>query len=315
MTPRGALPLHQRVAAYAVIRRRVDGAVEEILLSRLAERVSPHELWTLPGGGLDHGEEPRLAVVREVMEETGLAATVSETAHVYSAHMPGVRREGRVVDAHAIRIVYEGWVPPDSPAPEVQEVDGSTVEAAWHPVADVESGALPVVPMVTEALRDLRPVRLQRLAAYALITRGSAADPLRAEDEVLLTRISPRGFHAGTWTLPGGGVDHGEAPVSALVREVAEECGVACTVGPLLTVHDVHFSGTAPRGRFEDFHGVHLLFRAEVAPGAEPRVAETDGTTDAVAFVPLAQIEAGTVEVLDVVRHAVLAARAASQPD
>ena len=29
----------------------------------------------------------------------------------------------------------------------------------------------------------------------------------------------------------------------------------------LLEVHDVHFDGTAPSGRFEDFHGVHLVFR------------------------------------------------------
>ena len=39
-------------------------------------------------------------------------------------------------------------------------------------------------------------------------------------------RISARGFHTGSWTLPGGGVDHGEAPRTAVVREVREECGV-----------------------------------------------------------------------------------------
>ena len=60
------LPKRQRVAAYAVILR--DGA---ILLSRLSDRITTDELWTLPGGGLDHGEDPRDAVVREVHEETG----------------------------------------------------------------------------------------------------------------------------------------------------------------------------------------------------------------------------------------------------
>ena len=72
-----------------------------------------------------------------------------------------------------------------------------------------------------------------------------------------------------------------------------EECGVACEVGDLLDVHDLHFGGVAPSGRFEDFHGVHLLFRATVAADAEPRVAEVDGTTDAVAWVPLAEIDDG----------------------
>lgn len=299
------LPAYQRVAAYAVIRRLVgEGAEgaderEEVLLSRLAERVSRHELWTLPGGGLEHGEDPRDAVVREVYEETGLSAAVSETSRVYSAHLRGVRREGRVVDAHALRIVYDGWVPADSPVPHVVEIDGSTVEAAWVPVDAVLSGVHPVVPMVLEALRDVQPARLQRVAAYGLVRRS-----LPDGDALLLVRISGRGFHTGAWGLPGGGVEHGERPSDAVRREIAEECGVPATVRGLIDVHDQHFSGTAPTGRFEDFHSVNLLYAAEVPDDAVPHVVEADGTTDAVAFVPVAQIEDGTVEVLDVVRHA-----------
>jgi len=286
-------PKRQRVAAYAVIVRD-----DQILLSRLSPLVTADELWTLPGGGLDHGEDPRHAVIREIHEETGLDAEVSDTARVYSAHMPQAWRSGRRVNAHAVRIVYEGWVAPGSPEPRVVEVDGSTIEAAWHPLSAVRDGSVPVTPLVAEALADHRPHRphrLQRLAAYGLVRRG---------ESVLLTRISSRGHHAGSWTLPGGGVDHGEAPVAALEREVREECGVAVVVGDLLTVHDTHFTGTAPGGRLEDFHGVHLVFAATVADDAEPRLTEQDGTTDAVAFVPLADIESGAVPVLDVVRHA-----------
>ena len=137
-----SLPQRQRVGAYAVMLREHGGRVE-VLLSRLAPRVSRTELWTLPGGGVDHGEDPRTAVVREIHEETGLDATVSETAHVYSAHLPRASRDGQLVDAHAIRIVYDGWVAPDAPEPRVVEVDGSTVEAAWKPLDDVVSGCRP----------------------------------------------------------------------------------------------------------------------------------------------------------------------------
>ncbi len=283
-------PRRQRVAAYAVILRE-----DEILLSRLAPRVSRDELWTLPGGGLDHGEDPRDAVLREIHEETGLDATVGETARVYSAHIPGAWRDGVQVDAHALRIVYDGWVPMDAPEPRVLEVDGSTVEAAWIPIADVLSGARPVVPMVSEALVDHRPYQLQRVAVYALIRRP---------DAVLLTRNSRKGPYPGMWTLPGGGIDHGEPPAVALAREVREECGVDCEVGALIDVHDLHFSGTAPSGRFEDFHGVHLIFESAVDADAEPRVLEVDGTTDAAAWVSLEDVESGAVAVLDVVRHA-----------
>lgn len=283
----------QRVAAYAVILRD-----NRILLSRLSPRLTNTELWTLPGGGLEHGEDPRAAVVREVHEETGLPVRIGETAHVYSFHQRNTWRHGRRADAHSLRIVYDGWVPVDAPEPHVVEVDGSTVEAAWKPLAEVLDGTVPVVPMVMEVLAEHRVFRMQRVAAYALVTRDAG------EPQVLLTRISPRGHHSGSWTLPGGGIDHGEEPRAALAREFAEECGVEVEVGEALDVHHTHFGGTAPSGRHEDFHGIHLIFSARVPAGAEPRVVEADGTTDAVAWVPVSRIEAGEVPVLEVVRFA-----------
>ena len=285
-----SFPRQQRVAAYAVVLRE-----DHILLCRLAPRISADELWTLPGGGIEHGEHPRDAVLREIEEETGLRAYVSDTAHVYSAHLHGIRRQGTRVDAHALRLVFEGWVATDAPPPKVLEVDGSTVDAAWVRIEDVLDGTVPVTTLVAEALGEHQPFRRQRVAAYALVRRDA---------EVLLTRISPRGVHSGSWTLPGGGVDHGESPNRALVRELAEECGLDCVVGDLIDVHDVHFSGTAPSGRHEDFHAIHLIFAATVPPGSEPRVIEVDGTTDAAAWVPVADIDSGAVDVLDVVRVA-----------
>jgi 8-oxo-dGTP diphosphatase len=289
----GSLPRRQRVAAYAVMLRERGGRVE-ILLCRLAPRVSRTELWTLPGGGIDHGEDPRVALVREIYEESGLDATVGQTARVYSAHMPRSPRDGVLVDAHAIRIVYDAWVPPDAPPPRVIEVDGSTSESAWHLLEDVASGAVPVAAQVTDALVDHQPLRLQRVAAYALVRRGG---------DVLLTRLSARAAHPGRWTLPGGGIDHGEHPAVALAREVEEECGLPCEVTDLLGVHDTHFAGHAPSGRIEDYHGIHLVFGATVAPG-EPHVREVDGTTESVAWVTVADVGSGAVDVLDVVRYA-----------
>ena len=261
----------------------------------------PSELWTLPGGGIDHGEDPRDAVIREIREETGLDAVVGEQARVYSAHMPHARRDGRRSDYHALRIVYDAWVPPDAPEPRVVEVDGSTVDAAWHPLADVLDGTVPTVPMVTQALEDWAPFRMQRVGAYAFIRR---------DDDVLLVRFSAKGFHTGSWSLPGGGIDHGERPTAALVREVQEECGVEADVGDLVHVYDQHFSGTAPSGRFEDFHAVSLVFEATVPDDAAPRVVEVDGTTDAVEWVPLREVTDGTRPVLDVVHEALEAVRA-----
>ena len=342
------LPRRQRVAAYAVILRVStssttgegstagegsttgegstggDGSTTEILLSRLSELVTSDEVWTLPGGGLDHGEDPRAAVVREVQEETGLDVTVGETARVFSHHARRTWR-GRPVDAHALRIVYDGWVGTDAPEPRTVEVGGTTSEAAWKPLAGVLDGSVPTVPLVREALAVHRPAQVQRVSAYALIRRVSTSSTGGVSTssttvgstgvgstggEVLLTRISARGHHAGSWTLPGGGVDFAESPRDAVRREVREETGLDCEVGALLAVDDIALTGTAPSGRHEDFHGVHLIFAATAPADAEPRVTEVDGTTDQVAWVPIADVESGRLPVLEVVRVALRAAPA-----
>jgi 8-oxo-dGTP diphosphatase len=275
------------VAAYAVILRD-----DRVLLSRLAPYLAPGERWTLPGGGIDFGEHPRDAVVREVYEETGLHAEVGEHAWIDSALIAGGEDGG---ERHAVRIVYDGWVGADAPEPRVIETDGSTVDARWHRLDDVISGQVPVVQLVLDALDAHMPTKRQRLAAKALIRRG---------DRILLARLSTHAVETGRWTLPGGGVDHGESPETALVREVNEETGLDATVGTLVGVNDQHLTGNAPDGRHEDFHAVNLVYEAHVPDGQEPAVRELDGTTDAVGWVAVADITAGVVPVTDLVRFA-----------
>lgn len=121
-----------RVAAYAICVREVAGVVELLL----ARWVSPDgaKQWTLPGGGMHHGEDPIATAVREVDEETGYLVEVVELLGIDSVNHRYPRAGGEFADFHGLRIVYEGRIT----AGELRhETNGSTDLAAWHPLDDV----------------------------------------------------------------------------------------------------------------------------------------------------------------------------------
>jgi 8-oxo-dGTP diphosphatase len=114
-----------------------------------------------------------------------------------------------------------------------------------------------------------------RVGAYAIVTDGSR--------RILLCRIAPGYPAEGRWTLPGGGVDHGEHPDAAVLRELREETGLEGTRGPVAAI----WSGLIerPASRPGPLHWIAILYRVTVIP-AELRL-EVDGSTDAVAWYEL----------------------------
>ncbi|MEU4801492.1 NUDIX hydrolase [Actinosynnema sp. NPDC023587] len=115
-----------RVAAYAVI---IED--DRILLSRWLGPERPR--WILPGGGIDHGEDPYDAVIREVFEETGYRAEVHRLLGIQSVRGP-LNLDGADLDYHRLRILYEAKVVGGE---LTYEVGGSTDQAAWVPLAEL----------------------------------------------------------------------------------------------------------------------------------------------------------------------------------
>ncbi len=140
------------------------------------------------------------------------------------------------------------------------------------------------------------PPQRQRIAAYAL---------LRRDGEVLLTRMSARTRIEGRWTLPGGGIEHGEDPRDALRREVYEETGLWVRPSRLVDVHASHFVAPNAAGVLEDYHGIHLIFAADIdepSQGVAPHVVEEDSSTDCAEWVRLDR--ALGLDLLGAARHA-----------
>ncbi len=152
---------------------------------------------------------------------------------------------------------------------------------------------------MSEPIGDAEP-RRQRIAAYAVLLRGEGD-----ERAVLLTRMSSRTKIAGRWTLPGGGIDHGEDPRDTVRREVHEETGLHVEPSSVLDVHSTHYTGPRGDGLVEDYHGIHVVFAAEVLAeslGVEPHVVEENGSTDLAAWVPVR--EAADLPLLSAAQHA-----------
>jgi 8-oxo-dGTP pyrophosphatase MutT (NUDIX family) len=74
----------------------------EILFQRRAE----DGLWSLPGGGIDPGESPAVAIVREVREETGLHVEPLSVAGVFGGPAYRVVHSNGDVVEYTL-IVYE----------------------------------------------------------------------------------------------------------------------------------------------------------------------------------------------------------------
>ncbi len=282
MTP--ALEPLRRIAAYAIC---VDAATR-LLLVRASTGSGTPGVWSLPGGAVDHGENPHDTVVRETAAETGLSVAVVGL-HDVLADLRAL--PGRGVTIHTDRLIYQVTVRGGALRDRVGQ---PTDLARWF--TREEAAALPLRPFTAAALglppasADLRPDeppeypsfhaipgpdglhRTQRFAAYAV-----AAD---RRGRLLLTRIAEGYPGAGSWHLPGGGTEFGEPPGIALIRELYEETGQRGRLVELLGVASHRDAASlGPEGYPIDWHGVRAFYRVMVPRPTRPRVLDAGGST------------------------------------
>lgn len=117
--------------------------------------------------------------------------------------------------------------------------------------------------------------RWQRIAAYVICVR---------DDHVLLARwIGPDGPR---WTLVGGGVDYGENPADAALRELTEETGYRGRLDSLLGIDS--FTHVPAKPTASEFHAIRVVYAGTVLGGE--LTPERDGSTDRAEWIPFDQV-------------------------
>jgi ADP-ribose pyrophosphatase YjhB (NUDIX family) len=132
----------QRIAAYGVVR---DDA-GRLLLARASPALTLRGRWFLPGGGVQHGEQPAESLRREIEEESGLTVTLGPLLDVLS----DVRTIPDGTSLHTVRLVYrvaswEGTLRP--------EADGTTDAVAWFTPDELHE--LPLARYVQDVVERL----------------------------------------------------------------------------------------------------------------------------------------------------------------
>jgi 8-oxo-dGTP diphosphatase len=116
----------QRIAAYGLCRDEAG----RLLLARASPAITLQGRWFLPGGGVDHGENPTDSLAREMEEESGLTVSVGPLLDVLS----DVRTIPDGTSLHTVRLVYrvDSWEGTLRP-----ETDGTTDAVEWFSPEEV----------------------------------------------------------------------------------------------------------------------------------------------------------------------------------
>jgi 8-oxo-dGTP pyrophosphatase MutT (NUDIX family) len=198
--------------------------------------------WHFPGGGIEPGETPEEAAVRELFEETGLRA--SDATELLRAGVHGGYHHYFLVTCEELEI---GPVT----GPELEYAAHADFKAEWVPIADLPG--LPVWPRcVAERIAET-PGISDRPSSYVEDDRQSwdgvpgarAPSNIRTAARIVLFRNDERREFAAIervrgderyFTLPGGGLEVGETVEEAVRREAHEELGLEVAVAEKLAV-------------------------------------------------------------------------------
>jgi 8-oxo-dGTP pyrophosphatase MutT (NUDIX family) len=210
----------------------IDGRLA--LIDRVRDGSFPYSV--VPGGGVEGDETFAEAAVREAREELGLEVVVPPEPVIV---LRGERGDHQYFVADVVGGTFGSGTGPEW-APDrgrgtytpvlVTLAEAAARDLAPFPIAEtvVEGFALGRWPSSAVELHDptlLEPTRV-RAGAFCLDDEG----------RILLHHGDPGNGMGAIYETPGGGVEAGETPAEAVVRELEEEAGLHVEVERQLAV-------------------------------------------------------------------------------
>jgi 8-oxo-dGTP diphosphatase len=132
----------QRIAVYGLCRDDQG----RLLLARASPSITLQGRWFLPGGGVEHGENPTDSLTREIEEEAGLSVSPGPLVDVLS----DVRTIPDGTSLHTVRLIFrvDAWTGTLRP-----EANGTTDAVGWFTPAEIRD--LPLAHYVETVVERL----------------------------------------------------------------------------------------------------------------------------------------------------------------
>lgn len=125
-TAKSTVPTKQQVSAGGVAYRKSRGRVEIAII-----KVIPENRWQLPKGIVDEGESPEQAAVREVREEAGIEAEITEKIETVEYWYFSGKGADRVRFHKFVHFYLMKYISGDT-----DDHDHEVEEARWVPIDD-----------------------------------------------------------------------------------------------------------------------------------------------------------------------------------